>query len=69
MQADGQENDEFTAKIDAAIKERSETPLVSAAEVSETSEATKKKDLTEQNAEVSQKAAKLSSIMKRVSLT
>ena len=53
MEADEQGNDEFTARIDAAIKKCSGTPLVSAAEVSETSEATKKKDLSEQNAKVS----------------
>ena len=47
IEADGQDDDEFTARIDAAIKKRSGTPLVSAAEVSETSEATKKKDLAE----------------------
>ena len=68
MEADEQNDDEFTARINAAIKKRSGTPLVSAAEVSETSKATKRKDLTEKNAKVSQKAAKLASIMKKVSL-
>ena len=68
VEADEQDNDEFTARIDAAIKKRSGTPLVSAAEASKTSEANKEKHLTEQDAKDSQKAAKLSSIMKRISL-
>ena len=66
MEEDEQDGDEFTARINDAIKKRSGTPLVSAAEVSETSEATKEKDLTEQNAKVSQKATKLASTMKRI---
>ena len=67
MEVDEQDDAEFTARIDAAIKKRSGTFLmISAAEVSKTSEVTKEKDLTEQEAKDSQKAAKLSSIMKRI---
>ena len=65
-EANEQDDAEFTARIDAAIKKRSGT-LVSAAEV-KTAEVPKEKDSTEQDAKDSQKAAKLSSIMKRISL-
>ena len=64
MEADEQDDAKFTARIDAAIKKRSGTSVagaeVKAAEVTE-------KDSTEQDAKDSQKAAKLSSIMKRIS--
>ena len=63
MEADEQDDTAFTARIDAAIKKRSGTS-VSDAEV-KTAEVPKK-DLTEQEAKDSQKAAKLSSIMKRI---
>ena len=56
MKADGQDDDEFTARIDAAIKKRSGTSSVSAVEV-KTAEVAKKKDLTEQDVKNSQKAA------------
>ena len=69
MKVDEADDDAFTARIAAAIKKRSGTTSeISAAVVAKTTEATKKKNLTEQEAEVSQKAAKLSSIMKRISL-
>ena len=63
MKADEQDDAEFTARIDAAIKKHSGT-LVSVAEV-KTAEVPKE-DSTEQDAKDSQKATKLSSIMKRI---
>ena len=63
MEADEQDDAEFTARIDAATKKRSGTS-VAGAEV-KTAEVPKK-DSTEQEAKDSQKAAKLSSIMKRI---
>ena len=63
MEADDQDDAEFTARIDAAIKKRSGTS-VAGAEV-KTAEVPKK-DLTEQEAKDSQKATKLSSIIKRI---
>ena len=62
MEAEGADNNTFTARINVAIKKRRTTPEISAAVV------IKKTDSTKQEAEVSQKAAKLSSIMGRISL-
>ena len=63
MEADEQDDAEFTARIDAAIKKRSGTSVsvaeVKAAEVP-------KEDSTEQEAKESQRAVKLASIMRRV---
>ena len=63
MEADEQDYAEFTARIDAAIKKRSETSVsvaeVRAAEVP-------KEDSTEPEAKESQRAVKLASIMRRV---
>ena len=62
MEAEEADNEVFTARVDAAIKKRSSTSEMSTAAV------VKKKDSTEQAAEDSQKAAKLSSIMGRINL-
>ena len=63
MVADEQDDAEFTARIDAAIKKRSGTSVsvaeVKAAEVP-------KKDSTESEVKDSQRAVKLASIMRRV---
>ena len=63
MEADEQDDAEFTARIDAAIKKRSGTSVagaeVKAAEVP-------KEDSTEPEAKESQRAVKLASIMRRV---
>ena len=63
MEADDQDDAEFTARIDAAIKKRSGTSVagaeVKAAEVP-------KEDSTEPEAKESQRAVKLASIMRRV---
>ena len=64
MEAYEQGDAVFTARIDAAIKKRSGT-LVSVAEVKTVE--VMEKDSTEQDAKDSQKTAKLSSIMKRIS--
>ena len=63
MEADEQDDAEFTARIDAAIKKRSGT-LVSVAEVKAAE--VPKEDSTEPEAKGSQRAVKLASIMRRV---
>ena len=67
-EAEEADDDAFTARIDTAIKKRNSTLEISATTVVKTAEAIKKIDSTEQEAKVSQKAAKLSSIMQRISL-
>ena len=69
MEAEEGDDDAFIARIDAAIKKRGATLEISAAAVTKTVEEIEKIDLTKQEAEVSQKAAKLSSIMQRISLS
>ena len=70
MEADEADDDAFTARIDAAIKKHSGTTTeILAAAVAKTAEVAKKMDSTEQEAKDSQKAAKLSSIMGRISLS
>ena len=68
MEAEEADDDAFTVRIDAAIKKRSGTSELLAAAVVNTVEAIMKIDSTEQEAKVSQKAAKLLFIMKRISL-
>ena len=68
MEAEEADGDDFRARIDAAIKKRGTTSEISAAVVIKTATVIKKIDSTEQEAEVSQKAAKLSSVMGRISL-
>ena len=68
METEVADDDAFTARIDAAIKKRGATSEISAAAVIKTAVVIKKLDSTKQEAEVSQKAAKLTSIMGWISL-
>ena len=68
MEGEEADDDAFTARIDAAIKKRGTTSEISATAVIKNAAVIKKIGSTEQEAEVSHKAAKLSSFTGRINL-